>query len=86
MNNASPMISRSASEWPFELDKVLIRDRIYVNLGRGLLAELAAQMVLEQYPDADLARNELGEVFLWHAGAEANSYYDDMRIIISFDL
>ena len=79
------VVSRKALERQLEPEKTMIDDRVYVNLGSGLLAELAAEMVLDQYPGADLARNERDEVLLWHAGAEA-AYYEEMRISIIFAL
>lgn len=79
------VVSRKALERQLEPEKVLIRDRVYVNLGAGLLAELAAEMVLGQYPEAEVARNGLDEVLLWHEGAAATNY-EQMRLIVMVGL
>jgi hypothetical protein len=79
------VVTRKALERRFEPEKVQIRDRVYVNLGSGLLAELAAETVLGQYPDAEVLRNGLDEVLLHHPGAAATNY-ELMRLIITVGL
>ena len=79
------VVSRKALERRLEPEKVQIGDRVYVNLGSGLLAELAAETVLSQYPDAEVLRNGLDEVLLYHPGAAATSY-EQMRMIVMVGL
>ena len=79
------MVSRKAIDRKVEPEKVQIGERVYVNLGAGLLAELAAEMILGQYPAAEVLRNGLDEVLLWHEGAAATSY-EQMRLIVMVGL
>lgn len=79
------VVSRKALERQLEPEKVLIGDRAFVNLGSGLLAELAAEMVLGAYPEAEVVRNGLDEVLLWHEGAAATNY-EQMRLIVMVGL
>ena len=79
------VVSRKAFERRLEPEKVLIGDRVFVNLGAGLLAELAAEMVLGQYPEAEVVRNGLDEVLLHHPGAAATGY-EQMRLIVMVGL
>ena len=79
------VVSRKAFERRLDPEKVQIGDRVYVNLGAGLLAELAAEMVLGKYPEAEVVRNGLDEVFLWHEGAAATGY-EQMHLIVMVGL
>ena len=79
------VVSRKAFERRLDPEKVQIGDRVYVNLGAGLLAELAAEMVLGQYPEAAVVRNGLDEVMLWHEGAAATGY-EQMHLIVMVGL
>ena len=79
------VVSRKALERRLEPEKMQIGDLVYVNLGAGLLAELAAEMVLGQYPEAAVVRNGLDEVLLHHPGAAAAGY-EQMRLIVMVGL
>ena len=79
------VVSRKAIERQLEPEKVQIGDRVYVNLGAGLLAELAAETVLGRYPDAEVLRNGLEDVLLYHPGA-ATTGYEQMRLIVMVGL
>ena len=79
------VVSRKALERRLEPEKMQIGDLVYVNLGAGLLAELAAETVLGQYPEAAVVRNGLDEVLLYHPGAAATGY-EQMRLIVMVGL
>jgi len=79
------VVSRQAFERQIEPELVQIGERVYVNLGAGLLAELAAEMILGQYPAAEVVRNGLDEVLLWHEAAAASAY-EQMRLIVMVGL
>jgi hypothetical protein len=79
------VVSRKALERQLEPEKVQIGDWVYVNLGAGLLAELAAEMVLGQYPEAAVVRNGLDEVLLHRPGAAATGY-EQMQLIVMVGL
>lgn len=82
MNDEIAMISRLALDRRIhpEILQFAGDDRAWLNLGAGLLAELAAEMITNQYPDAE-TRLYGGDELLLYIPAAAPSY-GALRIII----
>jgi hypothetical protein len=58
--------------------------KLWLNLGSGLLAEGAAQMLVAQFPgDVETQQNALEEWLIWHRGA-ADDAYAMFRAIVMF--
>ena len=58
-----------------------IDGRGWVNLGAGLLAELAAEIIAKQFPDAEVMSYGLDEVLV-HLPVAAATNYESLRIVI----
>ncbi len=74
------MISRKALDRRIDPEILNIEGRAWVNLGAGLLAELAAEIITNQYPDAMTMPYGMDEVLLYLPAAAPS--YEALRLII----
>ena len=80
------MVSRKALERQLEPEKVLIGDRAFVNLGSGCWLSLRLRWRLAPIQRAEVVRNGLDEVLLWHEEGAAATNYEQMRLIVMVGL
>jgi len=76
------VLSRKVLDRRIYPEIVEIDGRGWLNLGAGLLAELAAEIITKQYPDAEVMTYAFDEVLVHHLPAAAATNYESLRIVI----
>ena len=76
------ILSKKAAEIPASPEVVSIDGKPWLNLGSGLLADAAAQMISVQFPAIE-TRQSAGEWFVYEP-VLAQDYYTSLRVIIIF--
>lgn len=80
MTDEIAMISRKALDRRIDPEILDIDGRAWVNLGAGLLAELAAEIIVTQYPDAETMTYGMDEILLYLPAAAPT--YAALQLII----
>ena len=82
--NAVTLASRKVADRELSPEIIDIGGEVWLNLGSGLLAEAAAAMLLQQFPDEIRTQtNGLDEQMIWHKTASQDAYAL-LRVIIMF--
>jgi len=82
--NAVTLASRKVADRELSPEIVDIGGELWLNLGSGLLAEAAAAMLVQQFPDEVRTQNNgLEEQMIWHRTASQDAYAM-MRVIVMF--
>lgn len=82
--NEISLASRKVAEQPVSPEIVNIAGELWLNLGSGLLAEAAAQMLVAQFLDeARAQQNGMEEWLIWHRTASQDAY-NAFKCIIMF--
>ena len=75
------VLSRKVLDRRIYPEILAIDGRGWLNLGAGLLAELAAEIITKQYPDAEVMTYAFDEILV-HLPAAAATNYESLRIVI----
>ena len=73
--NTISLASRKVAEEEMSPEIIEIDGELWLNLGSGLLAEGAANMLSAQFPDdVKMMKNGLDECLIWHRSASQDTY------------
>lgn len=84
MTDEITVLSRKVLDRRIEPEIIGVNGRAWVNLGAGLLAELAAEIITQQYPDAETQTYNMDEILLYLPAAAPT--YEALRLIIMVKL